>query len=195
MRYLQLIFVFVFVFIGLINVIFRIVASNRKKRGQSVAFGNLTSKKKKDKALLPGETREYSEYKVEKIDAEPADGITGAAVPGLDTAGLILGSDAEKPVLTRDTAAGGPERPMTGQTQISSSLETETLPGYKRSPGSPEITERIDRLSTVSAQQPTISVKDQRQDKITAWERINKLSILKRAVVLSEILGPPKGSV
>jgi hypothetical protein len=162
MRYLELIFVFVFVFIGVLNVIFRVAASKRKKREQASVTGNLPTEKKKAEALLPGETREYSEYKVEKINAEPADDFTGAAVPGQDAAGLTAGSNIEKPVLTRDVAGGSSPRPVTGQISGSSLLTTET---------------------------------DIKRGQVSTWDKINKLSILKRAVVLSEILGPPKSSV
>ena len=108
MRYLQLIFVFIFVFIGLLNVIFRVTASKRKKLKQAGTPGNLPPKMKRVEALLSGETREYEN---EKINAEPADGFTGAAVRGPDAAGLTVEEDIKKPVLTGDMAAGGSRRP------------------------------------------------------------------------------------
>jgi len=195
MRYLQLIFVFVFVFIGLLNVIFRVAASKRKNREQALASGNLPSNKTKDNALLPSETREYSENKVEKINTEPEDGFTETAVSEHDTAGLIPGSDAEKTVLTRDVAAGRSMGPVTGKPPVSSLLETEASPGPKRSEQPAEATWKIGSSTADSVNRPNISVTDQRPGKITAWERSNKLSVLKRAVVLSEVLGPPKSSV
>ncbi len=190
MRYLQLIFVFIFVFIGLLNVIFRVAASKRKKREQAGTSGNLPPKMKKVGTLIPGGVREYSEYKDEKINAEPADGFTGAAVRGRDVAGLTTEAGIEKPVLTGDTVAGSSRTPVTGQKPVSSLLKTDTSPGYERFASG--ITERF---GGPTAHGSNMSGTHRKRDHITAWEKINKLSMLKRAVVMSEILGPPKGSV
>lgn len=187
MRYLQLIFVFIFVFIGLLNVIFRVAASKRKKREQAGTSGNLPPKMKKVGTLIPGEAREYED---EKINAEPADGFTEAAVRGRDEAGLTSEADIEKPVLTGDTAAGSSRMPVTGQKPVSSLLKTDTSPGYERFASG--MTERFGGLT---AHGSNMSGTDIKRDHITSWEKINKLSMLKRAVVMSEILGPPKGSV
>ena len=72
-------------------------------------------------------------------------------------------------------------------------LKTETSPGYEHL--APGIAERFSSLNVVSAHGPDMDRTDIKRDKITAWEKINKLPMLKRAVVMSEVLGPPKGSV
>ena len=192
MRYLQLIFVFVFIFIGLVNVIYRVAASNKAKRATADNSGKLSLKMKKVETLLPGEAREYKD---QKINVEPEAGFTEEDVPEPDTSGLTAEAYMENPVLSDDAVAGISRISGVGRTPEHVMLKTDTSPVFERSIQPGEITEGPGALKAALTSGSNNSGMDIKRDQISAWEKIDNLSILKKAIVLSEILGPPKGDV
>jgi hypothetical protein len=183
MRYMELLFVLVFVLIGLLNVIFRIAASKRRKQaGPGGASGPERRPSQK--------TRAY----------EPETGLsekTRAYEPEPRKAAVFEEVSADRPSV--GVSPGGTQAPETGTpSTLSHAGPHVIMPVKQAEQGShsawyPDMSGR----AVKSAHAPTVMSGrvgfGGKVYKESAWDKINRLSPLKRAVVMSEILGPPKG--
>lgn len=188
MRFSELIFVFLFVFLGLIGMIARIIASKRKEKGagaapqkrpvqeKAVETSPLTEFQGDENALRSvskGE-RLYEEKTEDLADVEESTVFQEMGV--LDNADLKDDKElAERPspgtiLPTMRTDEGGRLRDSTVR-QNSQEISLGGLVYVQNSRG----------------------ISQEGRVYISAWEKINQLSLMKRAIVLSEILGKPKG--
>jgi len=198
MRFGELIFILIFIFIGLINVIARVIASKTRKKKEAAGVQEKPSPKgatetlalsaiqEKEERARRGYVEEKEQLKglVEKV--AKSQGITGTKeieasrekeryeAPTPET---LLAKESNRPEYSSDISTISEVK--------RSRLESSTLPTMK-----PGIKSRLTSDVGFGVKRE-IPQKDRSQ--MSAWKKVNKLSYLKKAVVLSEILGKPKG--
>ncbi len=151
MRFGELIFLFIAVFIGLIGMIARVIVSKRKEKRGGAAPQEMT----------------VSDNADSKDDKELAE------MPSLGTV-----------LPTMRTDEGSPLSDSTVR-QNSQGISQEGLVYVQNSQG-------ILQGGLVYVQNSQ-GISQGRGVYVSAWEKINQLSPMKRAIILSEILGKPKG--
>jgi Na+-transporting methylmalonyl-CoA/oxaloacetate decarboxylase gamma subunit len=198
----ELIFIFIFILIMLINVIARIVAARAREKKRSAASQKETTarqevqeepsidlrtvKEKEQKALRAEEERirDFSQmierkttpkqFAVQPELQEPAPPGQSFKAPNTDE--LIPQSTINREVSSLDETIKEKELSM---------VESSALPTLQ--------VDVKDRLLTHIGY-GEYGKSEQREYKIgSGWEKINRLPTLKRAIILSEIIGKPKG--
>jgi len=198
MRFGELIFILIFVFIGLINVIARVIASKTRKKKEAAGVQEKPSPKRATETLEISEIQEKEE-RARRGYGEVKGQLKGLVEKVAKSQGITVTKETEASREKERYEAPSPETLLAKESNrpeyssdISSisevkhsRLESSTLPKLK-----PGIKSRLTSDAGFGVQQE-IPQKDRSQ--MSAWKKINKLSYLKKAVVLSEILGKPKG--
>jgi hypothetical protein len=190
-RYLELIFVLVFVFIGLINVIIRIAASKRRKQKEAGSARVLPEKKKTveaDDHHPPISKKRAAVWSPPGISSEQS-----AASPGISSEQSAVSpgiSPGQRPEPSSIYTLKPPVREPEKEPEEEPVKESEKDLSAGRIPGrSDKYVKSADASTPGSGQLRTVEMRYQE----SAWDIINRLPPLKKAVVMSEILGPPKG--
>ncbi len=198
MRFGELIFILIFVFIGLINVIARVIASKTRKKKEAAGVQKKPSPKRATETLALSEIQEKEE-RARRRYGGGKEQLKGLVKKVAKSQGITLTKETEASREKERYEAPTPEtlvakesnRPeyssdISSISEVKRSrLESLTLPKLK-----PKITRRLTSNIGFGVQQEILQ---KERSQMSAWKKINKLSYLKKAVVLSEILGKPKG--
>lgn len=202
MRFGEFIYLFIFGSIGLISVIARVIASKRKKKDEGAAPRERPSQKKAVETLpltefQGDENALRSVYRGESLHEEKTEDL--ACVERSPVSKEMAVSDNADLKDDEELA----ERPSPGklteklyQPEYSSGITP--IQGLQLSRLEPAVhpisrTDDVSNSADSAVRQNFQGISQEGRVYISAWETINQLSPMKRAIVLSEILGKPKG--
>jgi Na+-transporting methylmalonyl-CoA/oxaloacetate decarboxylase gamma subunit len=210
MGFAEIFFIFIFILIGLINVIARIIASKRRKEKEAQVQGAVQQEK-------PSQKQTYRAEQQIKIPPPPLKEVemqdTENAVTAYREKDEILTSILERSDLT--PTMGLKEKEEAQKTEHIPLHPAEALPVTElKEVHVPEDITSIKDVKVTNLDESTLptlevasqdqilsgsqlSTRDSEKQPLkkaeSTWKKINTLTYLKRAVLLSEILGKPKG--
>ena len=170
MRFVELIFILIFVGVGLINVIARLIMSRAKKKKQALS----TKAQAESSAVTEGEAAEHhaavSEGEIQEVEAVTRSAVVNVYEERRKNIQEVIISEEES-------------REEKEELESASYMNS----GDRATQG--PIMKRIKATAGVEKPLPVA----QEVKASSGWQKIDSLPPLQRAVILSEILGKPKG--
>jgi hypothetical protein len=169
-RFVELIFILIFVGVGLINVIARLIMSNAKKKKRALSTEDQTVSSAVPVAETVEQPSSRGGGKIPEVEAVTRSGIMNVYEEGR--------KKVQEAIFREEAYPAEKKEPENASYMSKNERATEGP--------------FIRRMKAPTVEEKPAPVKQEVKTS-SGWQRINSLPPLKKAVILSEILGKPKG--